>query len=76
MTQVTAVTIVIYVARKVNTAYIFCECFEACHVSELTTDLWLNWKVLGNAANASHRPLYQNGVVQNHSFLGVGEYWS
>ena len=37
--HVTAVTVVIYVARKVHTAYIFLECFEACQVSELTTDL-------------------------------------
>ena len=35
------------------------------------------WKVLGSAANASHWPLYQSGVVQNHCFLGVGVYfWS
>ena len=35
------------------------------------------WKVLGSAANASHRPLYQSGVVQNQSFLGVRVYfWS
>ena len=32
-TQVTAVTIVIYVARKVHTAYMFLDCFEACQVS-------------------------------------------
>ena len=38
-TQVTVVTIIIYMARKVHTAYIFLECFEACQVSELTTDL-------------------------------------
>ena len=37
-TQVTAVTIMIYMARKVHTAYMFLECFEACQVSELTTD--------------------------------------
>ena len=35
------------------------------------------WKVLGSAANASHSPLYQSGVVQNHCFLGIGVYfWS
>ena len=34
-------------------------------------------KVLGSAANTSQRPLYQSGVVQNQSFLGVGVYfWS
>ena len=33
--KVTAVTIM---ARKVHTAYMFLECFEACQVSELTTD--------------------------------------
>ena len=34
-------------------------------------------KVLGSAANASHRPLYQSRVVQNHSVLGIGVYfWS
>ena len=32
-------TIVIYVARKVHTAYMFLKCFEACQVSELTNDL-------------------------------------
>ena len=37
-TQVTAVTIIIYMARKVHTAYVLLECFEACQVSELTTD--------------------------------------
>ena len=37
-TQVTAVTIIIYMARKVHTAYMFLEGFEACQVSELTTD--------------------------------------
>ena len=37
-------------------------------VSELTTDLWPNERSVGSAANASHRPLYQSGVVQNHSF--------
>ena len=37
-TQVTAVTIIIYMARKVHTAYMFLECFEARQVSELTTD--------------------------------------
>ena len=31
-TQVTAVTIIIYMARKVHTAYMFLECFEACQV--------------------------------------------
>ena len=35
------------------------------------------WKVLGSAANASYRPLYQSGVVENHCFLGDGMYfWS
>ena len=29
-TQVTAVTIIIYMARKVHNAYIFLECFETC----------------------------------------------
>ena len=29
-------------------------------------------KGLGSAGTASHRPLYQSGVVQNHSFLGFG----
>ena len=38
-TQVTAVTIIIYMAPKVHTTYMFLECFEACQVSELTTDL-------------------------------------
>ena len=38
ITQVTAVTIIIYMARKVHTAYMFLECFEARQVSELTTD--------------------------------------
>ena len=34
-------------------------------------------KVLVTAANASHRPLYQSGVFQNHGFVGVGVYfWS
>ena len=37
--RVTAVTIIIYMARKVHTAYMFLECFEACQVSELITDL-------------------------------------
>ena len=37
-TQVTAVTIIIYMSRQVHTAYMFLECFEACQVSELTTD--------------------------------------
>ena len=36
--KVTAVTIIIYMARKVHNAYMFLECFEACQVSELTTD--------------------------------------
>ena len=34
--RVTAVTIIIYMARKVHTAHMF---LEACQVSELTTDL-------------------------------------
>ena len=38
-TQVTAVTIIIYMARKVHNAYMFLKYFEACQVSELTTDL-------------------------------------
>ena len=38
-TQVTAVTVIIYMVRKVHTAYMFLKCFEACQVSELTTDL-------------------------------------
>ena len=38
-TQVTAVTIIIYMARQVHTAYMFLECLEACQVSELTTNL-------------------------------------
>ena len=38
-TQVTAVTITIHMARKVHTAYMFFECFEACQVSELTIDI-------------------------------------
>ena len=34
-------------------------------------------KVPGRAANTSQRLLYQSGVVQNQSFLGVGVYfWS
>ena len=37
--QVTAVTIIMYMAQNVRTAYMFLECFEACLVSELTTDL-------------------------------------
>ena len=37
--QVTAVTIIMYMAQNVHTAYMFLECFEACLVSELTTDL-------------------------------------
>ena len=37
--QVTAVTVIIYNARKVHTAYMFLECFEAYQFSELTTDL-------------------------------------
>ena len=37
--RVTAVTIIIYMARKVHTAHMFLKCFEACQVSELTTDL-------------------------------------
>ena len=32
-TQVTTVTIIIYMARKVYTAFMFLECFEACQVS-------------------------------------------
>ena len=36
--KVTAVTINIYMARKVHTAYMFLDCFEACQVSKLTTD--------------------------------------
>ena len=31
--------IVIHVARKVHTVYMFLECFEACQVSEPTTDV-------------------------------------
>ena len=36
--KVTAVIIIIYMARKVHTTYMFLECFEACQVAELTTD--------------------------------------
>ena len=46
--KVTAVTIIIYMARKVHTAYMFLECFEACQVSELTYWLLTKWKVLGS----------------------------
>ena len=34
-TQVTTVTVIIYMDGKVHTAYMFLECFEACQVSEL-----------------------------------------
>ena len=44
--KVTAVTLIIYMARKVHNAYMFLECFEACQVSELTTDFWPNERSL------------------------------
>ena len=69
--------IVIYVARNVHTACMFS--WMLWGLSSFRAHYWhlTKSKVLGSAANASHRPLYQSGVVQNYSFLGVGVYfWS